>query len=170
MKADVERAYGELTKAVSEALLPGGYRRSGNTFRARNGDNWKLINLQRSTKSTKASVLFTANLGVFLARLAEFDAATFGRAPKVPLASDCHLRVRLGELDDPATERWWILDRETQLTEVTLQVTQRLETEAVPLLDKYSADEHLRDLWLSGRSPGLTKVQRLRYLAVCCQP
>ena len=37
---------------------------------------------------------------------------------------------------------------------------------AVPEISRYVSDEALRDLWLSGRSPGLGEYERLRYLAV----
>ena len=37
---------------------------------------------------------------------------------------------------------------------------------AVPMIEQYIRDEALRDLWLSGASPGETDLMRLRYLAV----
>lgn len=35
-----------------------------------------------------------------------------------------------------------------------------------PIINKYISDEALRDLWLSGQSPGISSVRRLMYLSV----
>ncbi len=146
---------------VHAVLKPVGFSKSGNSFSAqRNNDVVWVVQLQKSQKSTTDVLIATVNLGVFSHLLA----TRLGRDSKEPSVWDCHWQERLGFLTPERSDRWW----EVQ----TIEEAQRSGEELSGLLTKYglptfevlSSTAALQELWSSGRSPGLTEVQRQRYL------
>ena len=62
-------------------------------------------------------------------------------------------------------EGWLSIGRDDSTDDATLPLLQMVDS-ALEDLAAHSSDERLRDDWLSGRSPGITKVQRLMFLAL----
>ena len=76
---------------------------------------------------------FTVNLGVFLPCVAEIE---FNRQPKSFVQEmDCQIRARLGSLQDPDTDTWWDLNRESE--KLSLEIRGLLETYGLPFLDRF---------------------------------
>jgi len=75
---------------------------------------------------------------------------------------ECDLEWRLGALVHNGHDHWWSIDAQTPLAPLGNELVQHLESAAFPQLDKYATDEAMRDLWLEGRSTGLTWSTRLR--------
>jgi hypothetical protein len=160
----MSRAFNEWLKVEVTPLLKGrGFARAGSYFRRRRDGNWALIHFQRSVKSSASRTLFTGTLGVWSRRVAHF----VGRDPQVekPIIDECHWTCRLGELLDEPDDRWWSFTGDSPDQSASKEVVDLVESRALPLLDRMSTDEALRDLWLSGTSPGLTDFQRLVYLS-----
>lgn len=152
-----------ITSDVTPLLKGRGFPRSGLSFVSRRGDNWAIVRLQQSSRSTDAQVWFTATLGVWSYRV---TAVEDSRAAQMrPSIQDCHWTCRLGELLPDATDYWWSFVGTAADDETGQSVLTLLGAEGLPLLDSMSNDERLCELWLSGQGPGLTALQRLKYLS-----
>ena len=157
-------AFAELVNRVADFLQQRGFgRRAAVFFHVRAG-NWALIEFQKSQKTNADAVVFTVNVGVVSERLARFFSIPL-KPNQLPEASDWHWRQRLGFLMPESQDKWWTLKPSTRIEEVSREIEAALEM-ALPEIEKHLQDESLRDLWLTGRSPGLTEVQRLKNLAV----
>ena len=152
-----------LSRWVGPTLREHGFSRSGSNFHLREHGNWGVINVQKSQKSTAAEVIFTVNLGVASQRLLEFWQQPSSRKPSV---WDCHWQQRIGFLLAAHRDTWWTIDATTPADAVGQEVARAIGDQAVPEIRKVLSDEALRDLWLAGKSPGLTDIQRLLYLSV----
>ena len=73
---------------------------------------------------------------------------------------------RLGHLLPEHRDIWWSIDADTSLEDLGQEIQRTLIELAIPELERYMCDEALRDLWLSGISPGLTDFQRLMNVSV----
>src|SRR5262249_52151371 len=127
------------------------------------GSNYALINFQRSVKSNSSTVVFTLNVGVSSGRLLRFSGRQVGFKPAI---EDCHWRLRVGDLLQEAGDKWWTVDLNTPLQPLADLITEVLVNKAVPEIEKHVSDGSLRDLWLSGASPGLNEFERLKNLSV----
>ncbi len=139
-----------------------GYKRYGNTYLLYKDEIWRLINFQKSTKSTRHEVLFTINLGISSQLLYNFYNETIKR-PKI---EDCHFRERIGFLLPQHKDKWWTINANSNLVDLNEEIFSSTEHYIVPELEKYSSNSNLRDLWISGRSPGLTDFKRLMNLMI----
>jgi hypothetical protein len=149
---------------VQPFLKEAGYSKKGTTFRRINAETVHLVSLQKSRKTTRDEVQFAVNLAVgsmALLRRAEVDPATCA-------IEDCQWRVRLGA-SGLEVETWWSVRDETSAAHAAESVTGALRSHGLPALHALPDDASLRDTWLSGRSPGLTDVQRLVNLSALLQ-
>jgi hypothetical protein len=85
----------------------GAARRRGQTFFRREDGNWGLINLQKSTSSTRQLIRFTVNVGIFSERIGSAYRAPSGGPPRERL---CHYRERIGYLLPVRQDYWWTID------------------------------------------------------------
>lgn len=150
---------------ISPFLRDAGFRQRGSTYWKACGDNLALIGFQKSLGSQASHILFTVNLGIVSGRLGRSPSARPGNAQGMSL-SESHWSQRLGQLLPESTDKWWILEPTTDVARLAAEINSALQNLALPALEKYCSDSALRDLWISGVSPGLTNVQRLMYLLV----
>ena len=122
------------------------------------------MGLQSSVKSDANRKIITFNVGVSSERLLQFLSRPPVRTKLV--INDCHWCERLGFLIPDRHDKWWQVGPETDLEQLGAELVDCLENYAIPALEKYATDEALRDLWLSGESPGLTNEGRLSNLAL----
>ena len=140
-----------------------GFSRRSAVFFRMQGGNWAVIELQKSQRTSSDVVVFTVNVGVVSSRLAHFSSAPL-KNDRPPQSSEWHWRQRLGFLL-AGQDKWWTIGPRISPEQVSREIEDALEL-ALPEVEKYVQDEALRDVWLTGSSPGLTDVQRLRNLAV----
>lgn len=107
------------------------------------GDNWEVVNLQRSYYSNREEVRFTVNLAVGLARLR--DGLLTWADGKRPPEYRCHFRRRLGMLLN-GRDTWWTVTPDTNVVELGESVVLALETYGLPWLEALSTEENLRSL------------------------
>lgn len=119
------------------------FKRTKANFHRAVGDNWQVVNLQKSAWSDRDSVRFTVNLAVAFDRLR--DGVHDWAEGKRPPESRCHLRERLGFLlrDEDV---WWDVDPRTDVAALADTINTALEQYALPWLDARSTDEALREL------------------------
>jgi len=96
-------AQARLDEVVAKALAPilkeAGYRKSGRTFRRKNGSCVQVVNVQASAWSSADSLKFTVNLGVFFEEVSAanpFWQSKVGEAG--PDVWSCHVRERIGNV------------------------------------------------------------------------
>ncbi len=100
------------------------------------------------------------NLGVF----SRIVAGKLGINTSEPTIPDCHWRERIGFLIPDRFDKWWEVNDEHQAQQVGAEIVALLDSVGIPALEAVASTRNLRMLWASGRSPGLTDVQRQRYL------
>jgi len=134
----------------------------GGLFSRSSAEMVHLIEFQRSSKSTAAQVIFTINLAAasrVLWRHAGIDART-------PSLDSGHWKQRIGLLMKDPSDCWWTASDQESLKRAGADALVALEAFGLPALDAFSSNAALRDLWLAGRSPGLTMAQRIVNLSV----
>jgi hypothetical protein len=151
----------ELIGGIAAKTQEAGFVRRHRTLRARANGNVAIINFQKSDQSSDDRILFTVNLGVVCGALLDLHKVGENRVDVV----DAHLRTRLGMLLDDPGDRWWGISESTDLEGLRAELSRAITEKAVPYLQTYSQTHALAALWHSGKSPGLTAVQRARYLA-----
>lgn len=155
--------YKDLIKGISQSLKSEGFSRKGQSFYTKHEENWGVINFQKSTSGNEKSVVFTVNLGIASGRLFRFSGKLIEDRP---LIEDCHWRQRLGFLLPEKKDVWWTIVVTTLLDRLVKDMENLLCQYGIPEIEKNIRDETLRDLWLTGKSPGLTNFERLKNLSV----
>lgn len=156
--------YKELIKEIGRLLKAKGFSRKGNCFYLQHGYNWGLLDFQKSRKSTADEVSFTINLGVCSGRLLEFFSQhSLERKPSI---GACQWRERVGFLLPQCRDKWWIVRDIEPPGSLMDELKGCLVGVAIPAIEQHLSDEQLCDEWSSGRSPGLTDIQRLVNLSV----
>jgi hypothetical protein len=145
--------------AMTAALKPHGYAKSGSTFRLRNADTVSIISLQSSTSNTSALAKVTVNLGVHVPALQDPQ-----RPEANPSAWSAHWHQRIGHLLPDNSDVWWSIRTVAEGRLVAAEVVRCVEQVGLPALAQVSTVAALQQLWKSGRSPGLTGGQRAQYL------
>jgi hypothetical protein len=158
-REDLERLYSGLLEAVSSELKNAGYRRRGDALLVESEGNTGLIEFQRSVGSTPGALRFTVNLAVHIGTLE-------GGSQRRRTSTSAHLRRRLGHFMTPPTDKWWQIDSTTNERVLAAEILQPLLEIGVPFVERHLKTSAVVALWESGESPGLTAVQRERFLAL----
>jgi hypothetical protein len=106
-------------------------------------------------------IAFAVNLGVESKRLLQREEED----PPTVTAEKCHWRKRLTSAETES-DLWLTVDGAESAYTAARATALNLRDRGLPALATLSSDAALRDLWLSGRGPGLTRVERLLNLAV----
>jgi len=150
-----------------------GFRKRALAFHRRTGENFSVVQFQKSQSSDARSLTFTINLGVFSARLQrELDPIVgLPDVKGVPNELACHLRRRIGPLLPERRDTWWRVGVDSAPSEIASTVMGVLEQTAFPFLDALTTDEALRDFLLSNtphdRNEELALVILVRDLESC---
>lgn len=156
----VSERYEQVLKAAAQRLAFAQFARRGQTFRKKVRENVAIVEFQKSRDSRQDEILFTINLGVFNGRLVDDT-----HPPPARIGTGhAHLRQRIGLLEPERRDRWWRITAETDADVLGAEVTGLVVERAVPYLEEHLPDDALIALWASGQSPGLTEMQRVRYL------
>src|SRR5207248_2421759 len=111
-----------VTGRMREALKPLSFRKRGNTFVADFPEAVLLVQLQKSTRSTRERMVATVNLGVFSRALAD-QLGWRGGAPTEP---ECHWRERIGYLAPIPGDIWWDVGSEGAALSAAEQIVELL--------------------------------------------
>lgn len=161
MGSDPKNLLKHFTGPIWEILKPKGYRKKGIKFVADPGDVLLIIQLQSSSSSMSDQKIMTANLGIFSKTLS----AKMGYQISEPTVWVCHWQERVGWLMKDPTDKWWTIRTEDEAQAAGLEVAGLLKEVGIPLLESLNSTERLRQLWQSGKFPGITPTQREDYLA-----
>jgi hypothetical protein len=109
-----------------------GFRRRDATFRRRRGEDWQIVNVQRSKWADSGDVPFTLNLGVALAVL-RTDEPPWSRRGW-PLEYECDFRARLSTIVR-GDDHWWRIRARRRDRKVADEVRDQLEQAGLPWLE-----------------------------------
>jgi hypothetical protein len=148
-------------RAVGSMLERHGFVLRGMLFRKTIGDTSVLVEFQKSDQSSRERQLFTINLAIVCGKLLPAGSSALPKAD----VTDGHLTQRLGFLLPEKNDKWWELTDRTNTAALSKQMIDAMVGEALPYLDRFLTPDALIELWESGKSPGLTAVQRARFLS-----
>jgi hypothetical protein len=143
--------------AVADALHPLGFNKSATKFIRTFPGVAQIVSLQSSISSSSALFRVTANLGIWVS-----DLAGEGEKPDI-LTS--HWRMRIGQLMPDHLDYWWEMSSDEEAGVAALALGEALRNYVRPVFDELTTTAALEKLWRSGKSPGLTEVQRQRFMA-----
>lgn len=154
----------ELIQAIGITLQNHEFKRYGNSFYQRKTDNWGLIEFQKSTRSTKFEILFTINIGICSEAIKQFrDSDQINQKPSF---DECQWKIRIGTLIANNEDKWWAINDLTNTSQLVDEIQSHLINIVLPEMQNNMTDEQLMTLWLSGKSQGLTEVERLVNLCI----
>jgi hypothetical protein len=156
--------YKELFKEIGSFLKTKGFSRKGNCFYFRQGNNWGLLDFQKSRKSTAEEISFTINLGICSGKLQEFFSPD--SLEQKPSIEACQWRERVGFLLPEHQDKWWLVRDVGPLASLVDELKGCLVRMVIPAIEQHLSDDLLCVEWSSGKSPGLTDIQRLMNLSV----
>lgn len=151
-----------ILEKIHAALKPAGFKKSGTAFLTERNDVVWVVQVQKSQKTTRELLVTTVNLGVFSHLLA----ARLGQDSSKPTVWDCHWQERIGFLVPERYDKWWEVASNEKAHDVGDEIVGILTKHGIPTLEHLSSTSSLRSLWTTGKSPGLTEVQRRRYLSL----
>lgn len=137
-----------------------GFQAKSATFFRHNAEgNTILISAQKSTTSTPRESLVVINYGVYSRVI---GARLSGDTSAVIDVAKAHWSRRFGE---GGREKWFSVGAADSPDDCAYRLAVAVES-LLPELVAHSVDVALLEEWLSGKSPGLTNMQRLLYAAV----
>jgi len=152
----------ELIKELSPLLKQTGFNKKGNNFYLEAGKNYGVVNLQKSRESTKDIVRFTINFGIYsdaLGRL-QYD---YNSSAK-PEVEQCHWEARVGSFMPGSPDYWWNVSISDNLSSITSNVMETVQSIIVPEINKRLSDEGLINSWMNDSYAGTTEIGRFKYL------
>jgi len=156
---DLKTVFKNMVRTVATRLSAHGFAQRGLVLHKRAGNSAALVEFQLSDKTSKECVAFTVNLGIVCGELSD------GTLPRNASVMNAHLRQRLGFLLSDRADKWWQITAHTNIITIANELSAAIEERALPYLNEYLDSRSLVALWESGKSPGLTAVQRARFLA-----
>jgi hypothetical protein len=159
-KSISEEIFEDVLARAADKLTAHGFVQRGPVFRLVRQGNCGIIAFQRSDTSTNDRVIFTINLGIVCGELLGSGSAAVVKANII----DAHMRQRIGQFLPDRPDKWW--EASADRVPVAQEIVELLTRVGVPYVESYITTEALIALWESGQSPGLTEVQRGRYLAI----
>lgn len=154
-----------LSSFIAPPLRLRGFSRRGQSFTRWDRKNCQVINFQVwKERSTDSTTVFTVNLGVFSGALFWFETGLM-KPKKSPSVEICHWRTRLGNLLPDRQDKWWSIEQDSEIPSISEEILSAMEAHALPVLGHLDRDEALRELWLTGSSPGLNDFERLKHLS-----
>lgn len=149
-----------ITRAVVPVLKPLGFKRSGTTFRRERDECIQVVNVQSSQWNDRAAARCTINLGVFFpavhTELQDLDQSNV--SANGPLANQCHLQSRIGELLADGEDIWWRLRPSEPPDAVAAAVEAALSGPGLAWLERFSTPEAVLASPTEPRWPVMTVI------------
>jgi hypothetical protein len=118
---------------LSPVLRQDGFVRHSLNFSRTAGEALQVINIQLNRYNSNESGSFTMNIGVYFERIAKLLPGTFPM-PANPKEPNCIVRTRVGTLMPNATDFWWTVTPQTDVTALAKEVGTAYSKYAIPWL------------------------------------
>lgn len=152
----------KIIRELSPMLKQKGFYKKGNNFYLEAGKNYGVVNFQKSRESTKDTVKFTINFGIYsdvLGRL-QYD---YNSSVK-PEVDQCHWEARVGSFMPGSPDYWWNVNITDSLSWITSNIMETVESIIVPEINKRLSDESLINSWMNDSHAGTSEIGRFKYL------
>jgi|SRR5882762_3458305 len=159
-RAALGDALDRIIEITAAEVAPLGFARRGTILRKFSQGNSGIIEFQKSIKNSGDKLLFTVNLAVICGELLEPEQPQLDKARSL----DAHLRQRIGMLLSSRPDKWWEVSAAIDVSALANEISSLIFNEAAPYIERYLDTGELIALWESGKSPGLTETQRVKYL------
>lgn len=152
----------ELIKASTPLLRQMGLNKKGNSFYLELGENYGIVNFQKSRDSTKDLTKFTINFGIYSDVLGQlqYDYNTSAK----PVVEQCHWAARVGTFMSGSPDYWWNVNALDNLSSISSTVMEAVKSIVVPEINKRLSDEDLISSWMNDSYAGTTEIGRFKYL------
>lgn len=162
--------FSALLNQAQELLVPHDYIRQGQSFLTRRSNNWGIITFTE-IENQQDIVKFKIDIGTYSHCVAEFMFARLNlNPPGQPEYSDCHWKQSvLDNLNDPMKVEWWSLlpiSSGWSTAESPIHFFTEIVTQALFEVDKYLTDAQLKEYWLSGGGPEISKFMSRRFASI----
>ena len=160
MNADSKTVLNAALPEIRAHLKGKSFRARGMTFtRTAGNGNTLILNLQKSSSSTRQSTRLALNYGVVSALVARsllFESANPWNV------SGCHWRRRFSR---DGHEQWFSIGATDSPMACAGMLIEAIDL-LLPDLERHVSDEILLEDWLRGSSPGIGEMQRQLYAAI----
>jgi hypothetical protein len=154
----------ELIKTLTPLFKQMGFNKNGNNFYLELGENYGIVNFQKSRESTKEAVKFTINFGVYSNILGRFQ---YGYDDSIkPEVEQCHWEARVGDFMPDNHDYWWKVNISDNLSDIASNVIEAVQSIIVPEINKRLSDEGLINCWMNENYAGTTEIGRFKYLTI----
>ncbi|MFC4233591.1 DUF4304 domain-containing protein, partial [Parasediminibacterium paludis] len=151
-----------IKEGFHEVLKPLGYKKKGNNFFIQLAELGQIINIQKSSLSSKDHIKFTINTGLFIP---EFWLAFYNfhdrEIPIFPTEPECLVRQRIGELKNQS-DTWFDIDNNSIAEDLIIEMKSSLKNHILPYFDTFNSKEKI----LVGLDNNTLKTERLGKLIV----
>jgi hypothetical protein len=141
----------EVLEAMKDLLKPLGFKKQGSTFRRETVDAIQLVNLQRSSSSSKDLPIVTVNFGFTLKVWRE----AWGAQRPVTSVWDSDWNQRLGRYLE--MDKWWPLEDEASAKSAGTEIGDLLQHKALPEMESLSSEAGVRAALEAGMHPSQLK-------------
>ena len=133
-------------RLLHESLRKLGYSKHGNLYAYRESKLVRVIDLNKSTISSKSEIDFTFDCGVYIPGVIAFYCSKSDS--QLSQITDCCIHGRLGLLNEDRRNKWWTIqedddDASAADDKVVADITRRLEMDAIPFLNRFRDPEHV---------------------------
>lgn len=131
----------------SKILKPTGFKKKNYNFYRQLPELGHAINAQRSKWSTKESIQFTINIGLFIPKRWHLTWDFYNRKiPDFPTVGDCAISTRIGNLKK-VQDIWYTLDNSSDLDDLISVMKENMIDFILPYLDNSLSEEKFLN-WL----------------------
>lgn len=141
------------TAPLAALLKTHGFRKKGLRFSARRDRCALVLWLQSSMSSNRDQLVITCNCEIWLDSLD-------GEKVWGP-----HWSERIGFYHDHPCDHWWTCTNKEEAIASGEEISTLVGSRALPEMERLASPDALQRLWASGKCPGLTEFERLKYLA-----
>ena len=145
---------------LTEILKPSGFKKTGNTFSASNGDLTYFVNIQSSQSSTASTLRLTVNIEIYSSTVYKLQDTS------LPEKWSRHYTQRIGSMFDNPQDKWWTVENEKEANDAATEIADITSIRVLPTLDQLKTTNDLAALWRQNKCPGLTEHQRKEYLSL----
>lgn len=144
-----------IDRVIKDGLAPvlksQGYRKDRRTFRRREVQGTRVVNVQGSQWNAEDEGRFTVNLGVYFPTVVPF--LDWMRETERPTEGDCVVNERIGFVMPARLDHWWAVTSETDLSALAREVREAWEQFGAPWLDAHADLEAARTLAMHKNLP-----------------
>ncbi|MCS4224675.1 DUF4304 domain-containing protein [Sphingobacterium sp. BIGb0165] len=144
MKTENQEKFDRIIKeSFIEILKPLGFKKKANNFYLPLEKIGHIINIQKSSYSTKDDIRFTINVGIFSPEywLAHFNYNN-NDIPAFPTEPECLIRKRIGFMRG-LSDTWYTVTTTTDVEELVAEMKYNISGFILPFLEKLNTEQKL---------------------------